>query len=415
MLRRGPLGLVEVLRESRWPKQTNVLLLVDQFEEIFRFHALGDRNEAVAFVDMLLASAQQQEVPVYVVVTMRSDFLGDCSVFHGLPEEINDGQFLVPRLTREQCRAAIVGPAAAFGGQVEEPLVNRLLNDMGTDPDQLPLMQHALMRVWTSVNCPQTAEQAPLASATGVPAPDEQTVVLTADAYEATGGLKEALSIHADEACEELSSEDHRVAEILFRCLSERGPDQRDTRRPASLQTVADVAEVSSESVIRVVEVFRRPDRSFLTPPAGVPLEPTTVLDIGHESLIRQWKRMTRWVDDESGSAAIYRRLCETAKLWKAGKAALWGTPDLENALAWRSRAHPTVAWAQRYGGNPAWRCAIKRCAKVNSNGSTNWSLPVRSPKRRNKGPMKPKRGVRNRLPPTVACDGWRRRRLPRD
>jgi WD40 repeat protein/tetratricopeptide (TPR) repeat protein/energy-coupling factor transporter ATP-binding protein EcfA2 len=352
MLRRGPLGLVEVLRESRWPKQTNLLLLVDQFEEIFRFHALGDRNEAVAFVDILLASARQQEVPVYVVVTMRSDFLGDCSVFHGLPEEINDGQFLVPRLTREQCRAAIVGPAAAFGGQVEQPLVNRLLNDMGTDPDQLPLMQHVLMRVWTGASCREATDQALPASATASLAPDEQTLLLTADAYEATGGLKEALSNHADEAYEELTPEDQRVAEVLSRCLSERGPDQRDTRRPASLKAVADVAEVSPESVARVVEVFRRPDRSFLTPPAGVPLEPTTVLDVGHESLIRQWKRMTRWVDDESESTAIFRRLCETAKLWQAGKAAVWGTPDLENALAWRSRTHPTEAWAERCGGD---------------------------------------------------------------
>ena len=79
---------------------------------------------------------------------MRSDFLGDCAVFLDLPETINESQFLAPRLTRDQRAAAITEPARVFGGDVEPGLVNRMLNDMGADPDQLPLMQHALMRMW---------------------------------------------------------------------------------------------------------------------------------------------------------------------------------------------------------------------------------------------------------------------------
>jgi hypothetical protein len=148
-LRRGPRGLVEVLHDTPLPEGTNLLLLVDQFEEIFRYRQQGDSDEADAFVALLLATAAQHDVPVYVVVTMRSDFLGDCAVFHGLPEAINAGQFLTPRLTREQRREAIVGPAMVFGGQVEPALVNRLLNDTGEELDQLPLLQHVLMRMWT--------------------------------------------------------------------------------------------------------------------------------------------------------------------------------------------------------------------------------------------------------------------------
>ena len=74
---------------------------------------------------------------------MRSDYLGDCAQFDGLPEALNDSQFLTPRLTRDQRREAIEGPARVFDGRVEPALVNRLLNDMGSDPDQLPLMRHA--------------------------------------------------------------------------------------------------------------------------------------------------------------------------------------------------------------------------------------------------------------------------------
>ena len=95
----------------------NVLLLVDQFEEIFRFRnpragpaGGGEKREAALFVNLLLDLAQEEvdehEVPVYVVVTMRSDFIGNCDVFRGLPEALNEGQFLVPRLTPCRRRSA---------------------------------------------------------------------------------------------------------------------------------------------------------------------------------------------------------------------------------------------------------------------------------------------------------------------
>lgn len=356
ILRRGPLGLIEVLRECGVPEKTNVMLLVDQFEEIFRFRLHGDPNEATAFVNLLLASAHQEELPIYVVVTMRSDFLGDCSVFTGLPEAINDSQFLVPRLTREQCQAAILGPAAVFGGEVEPKLVNQILNDIGTNPDQLPLMQHALMRVWNLAEKKRSGNDdnrlgldnniSPMNRNSALP------IVLTTELYDAAGGMANALSKHADEAYDSLSVEDQRIAELIFRALSERGPDQRDTRRPVPLASLAEVAGVPMEKVTELIEVFRRADRCFLTPPSSVYLEPDTVIDISHESLVRQWQRMNRWVRNEAESAQAYQHLSETAALWQDGKAALWSSPDLDNALAWISRESPSPEWARRYSGD---------------------------------------------------------------
>ena len=351
-LRRGPRGLVEVLRDTPLPEGTNLLLLVDQFEEIFRYRQQGDSDEADAFVALLLATAAQHEVPVYVVMTMRSDFLGDCAVFHGLPEAINAGQFLTPRLTREQRREAIVGPAMVFGGQVEPALVNRLLNDTGEELDQLPLLQHVLMRMWTrayeAVQVQHdTSYQAEALSDVADPAAG---VTLTLDDYEQVGGLTQALSNHADEAYETLDAEQQRIAAVLFRCLSERSPTQRDTRRPIQLGAVAAVAGVPPAQVAAVADVFRHPDRSFITPSADVALHPDTVLDISHESLIRQWQRLNAWAEQEAEAAETYRRLAQTARLWKRGQAALWSTPDLENALAWKERERPTSAWAARYG-----------------------------------------------------------------
>ena len=333
-LRRGPLGLVEALRDRPLPEKTNLLLLVDQFEEIFRFRQQGDSDEADAFVALLVATAAQRDAPVYVVFTMRSDFLGDCAVFTGLPEAINESQFLTPRLTREQCRLAIEGPARVFGGRVDPALSNHLLNEMGTDSDQLPLLQHALMRMWGHART-RTGSEMP---------------VITLDDYAAVESLADALSDHADEALAGLDGAGQAVAQVFFRRLTERGPGGRDLRRPVRLSDLAAVAGVSEAQAAAVVDVFRGEGRSFLMPPSDVPLAPDTVVDITHESLIRQWKRLQGWVAQESASAVRYRRLCETAWLWTAGQAAPWGMPDLGDALTWKEEEKPTPAWALRYG-----------------------------------------------------------------
>ena len=231
-LRRGPLGLVQVLGESHLHAAENLLLVVDQFEEIFRFPTREDRerdaadkkvdrDEADAFVALLLATPLQDKRRVYIVLTMRSDFLGDCAVFAGLPEALNDSQFLTPRLTLDQRREAIEGPAQVFGGRVQPELVTRLLNDMGSGPDQLPLMQHALMRLWNRGRRPES---------------DGAEVVLTLDDYEKIGSLTDALSQHADEAFNSLLDEQKPVAEVLFRSLSERRTIRATRRRWATLR-----------------------------------------------------------------------------------------------------------------------------------------------------------------------------------
>jgi hypothetical protein len=155
-LRRSSRGLIEAIREARLPAADNFLLVVDQFEEVFtQFDAAINqrgltrqeaRDDYSAFVRLLIEATWQTEIPIYVVITMRSDFLGACSEFTGLPEALNGAQYLVPRMSREQLRQAIAGPVAVSGGAIAPRLVQQLLNEIIDDQDQLPVLQHALMR-----------------------------------------------------------------------------------------------------------------------------------------------------------------------------------------------------------------------------------------------------------------------------
>ena len=339
-LRSSGVGLIDVTRLAHLPPRENLLVIVDQFEELIRFAnaAQGARreNDAAAFVKLLLEATNQTAVPIYVIITMRSDFIGDCARFRDLAEAVNDGMFLIPRMTRDQRKEAICGPVAVGGAEIAPRLVNRLLNDVGDNPDQLPIMQHALMRTWDFWEHDHQ---------NGEP--------LDLQHYEAIGGTAEALSRHSEEAYTELPDDRHRqIAKRLFQSLTERGGDNREVRRPTRILEILDRTHEDLASILVTVECFRRPGRSFLMPPSEVPLTEQSVVDISHESLIRGWERLRDWVQEESISAETYRRLAETAAYHAQDKAGFLTNPELNVALAWRKREQPTAAWAKRYRGD---------------------------------------------------------------
>jgi hypothetical protein len=336
-LDRGPLSLIEELRERPLSEHANLLILVDQFEELFRYRDLASHEEAEAFVALLLATAGQRELPIYIVLTMRSDFFGECARFEGLAEAVCESIYLCPRLSRDQIIAAIEGPARVFGGRLEPALAARIANDMGVDPDQLPLMQHALMRLWEAALLRDRA--APL---------------LRLDDYLAAGGLKASLSRHADEILAEVTRdtpERTRIARHLF-CLLTAGEGERAVRRLAPVAEVAAVSEQPIEEVACVADAFRAPGRSLLMPPPDEPVTADTVLDISHESLIRQWDTLKEWERREAESVRKYREAERDLRRWMAGQAEPWRPPGLQTLLDWRAQERPNTAWAARYGGD---------------------------------------------------------------
>jgi len=339
ILSASSLGLIEVLKNIPRDNSENILLLVDQFEELFRFRRIKNSveafNEVIAYIKLLLEVLHQDKLPVYIVITMRSDFIGECAQFQELTKLINDSHYLIPQMTRDDFRDAIEGPIAVGGGKITPFLVQQLLNDIGDNPDQLPILQHALMRTWNAwINTGHTVEPIDIKD------------------YENIGKLEKALSEHANEAYNELSQAHKEVCQSIFKTLTEKGGDNRGVRRPTPVHEIAEIANTTSQDVIEVVEHFRIPGRSFLAPPPPNKLTEDTVIDISHESLMRIWDKLIIWVSEEYEAVQMYKRLSDSAEKFQLGETGLWRPPDLLLALSWREKQKPTLTWAKRH--NPA-------------------------------------------------------------
>jgi hypothetical protein len=355
-LRMSKLGLSRIYHDARLPEDTNLLIVVDQFEELFRYRQIKSHSEetqqrneeAVAFVNLLLDARSHRDIPIYVVLTMRSDFLGDCSEFPGLPEAINESEYLIPRLTREERKAVITGPVGVGGADITPVLLTRLVNDVGDNPDQLSILQHSLNRTWAYWKNEGQCRGP-----------------LDLEHYEAIGTMARALDQHAERAYRELPSERHRkICEKIFKTLTDRGTDPRGIRRPTKFGTLCQLAEAVPGEVTETLQVFRKASRSFVMPPVPEDLGDDTIIDISHESLMRIWERLIAWTHEEVQSAQLYRRLTETASLNAEGKAGLWSDPDLQSALDWRAKENPTELWAELYGGGFAQSMSFLRASE---------------------------------------------------
>lgn len=361
-LRRGPRSLVEWLRDQSSPVIENKLLIVDQFEELFRYQDFEGREEAEAFVALLLFSARQRVLPIYVALTMRSEYLGASALIEGLVEAMNAGQYLIPRMTRGQCRDAIMGPAAVCDFDIDDGLVNRLLNDLegfapweeegdrkGVDQlarlarraDQLPVLQHALNRLWLSAV--ETVER----EGTG------RRIKLVPEDYAKIGGLQGALDRHADDILAAVARDrgpaTSGLAEPIFQALTSGSGVADAVRRPTRLRNLIEICHGDEVGVRAVVDAFRASGVNFLTPHEGVPLEAGTYVDISHESLIRQWRKLSAWLETEAANARSWRHLSDAAALYARGQGGLLTGRSLETHLNWQKKAQPSAAWAARF------------------------------------------------------------------
>lgn len=305
ILQKGALGIVETLQ--RYPLQAgeNLLILVDQFEELFTFMGdaklAGAQDEARAFVKLLLEviSPKYKQLPVYVALTMRSDFLGNCALLPGLAEAINNGLYLLPQMEREQLRDAIRGPVDLSGAKISERLIDTLINDLRYDTDQLPILQHAMMRLWSQWS---------------IDGGDQ----IDFSQYQKIGELSGTLCNHAEEVFGQLNDQQQQIAEALFRSITQV-KDGKIVRRQTRLGLIRKSPRLKDVSVAELVDVineFRAEGRSFLVPPPRQKIDDETAIDISHESLIRQWKRLRAWVENEALNQELYQQVVEGSRIW---------------------------------------------------------------------------------------------------
>lgn len=324
-------GLGDVVSRIRKNLRQRIILVVDQFEEIFRYSNEQSGESISDFVNLLISAVKAEDTGLYIIITMQSDFIPECSRFETLISLMNAGSYLIPQIKGAAYSEIIEEPLKLTGTPIDGKLVNTIILEAGNKSGYLPQMQHMLMRLWDQWDrCG-----------------DKTRSIGIAD-YEAVGRLEGALSRHAGKAFSELSEKHKLVCERLFRTITTSGKDKKGKRKPETISVIQAATGCVMDDLVAVIEIFRSSQYSFLTPGPETSLTPDTVIDLSHESIIYTWDLLKKWVEEEEEAQKLYTRLAFSASKHQEGKAKLWAPPELTLALQWRDTLRPTIAWAEK-------------------------------------------------------------------
>jgi energy-coupling factor transporter ATP-binding protein EcfA2 len=373
-------------------KAGNLLILIDQFEEFFtnpeNFPGGVPSQESRLLLNIILETIKislKEDLPIYVVCTMRSDYIGQCAAFRGLPEFIGFSQFFVPRLQRKELHQVIEEPAILSGNRISKRLIDRLIFDLEEGTDQLPILQHALKQIWKAANNGQEEmdliHYAIVGGMSGDVLPKELTERFAIwkeklPEYERAGlenpGLSNVLDIHANKLYEEAASYYNKhsqkqitakqarfIIAMSFACLT-RIDESRAVRNRMTLQEITNiinVPELTTDVVDGVLRIFREPENTLLRPfiaeeNTRESIEPDTVIDITHEALIRNWKLLRKWSDQEYDYYVTFLDFRKQVDRWiEHGKSADFLLPigPLTYFENWYKNCRPNQYWINRY------------------------------------------------------------------
>lgn len=264
--------------------ESNMLLVVDQFEETFTL--CKDPTERKAFIENLLSLADEdaERAAARMVITLRADFYHHCAEYEVLRLALEKHQAYIGAMTPDELREAIIQPAEQNGWDFQPGLVDLILQDVGMEPGALPLLSHALLETWKR----------------------RQGRTLTLQGYHEAGGVKKAITQTAEGVYDRLSPDEQTIARGIFLRLTELGEGVQDTRRRVKMDELSQAKE--QEAVAKVLKT--------LTDARLVTTEQDSA-EVAHEALIREWGTLRKWLDEDRESLRLHRHLTESVEEWQ--------------------------------------------------------------------------------------------------
>ncbi len=276
-----PRNLGLAARQLVADREGDVVLVVDQFEEVFTL--CQDADERAAFLSALITATTEPESRTRVVLGIRTDFYTHCARHPELVEAMQDAQILVGPMSTEELRQAISRPAIDAGYRVENALVSRLVADATGQPGVLPLLSHALLETWRR----------------------RHGNTLTLTGYESTGGIERSVAQTSEHTFTALSERQQRLANQIFLRMTALGEGTEDTKRRITRD------EVDADDPDVAVVLDRLASSRLVT------LDDNGI-EIAHEALIRGWPRLREWLAEDREGLRVHRQLTEATDAWES-------------------------------------------------------------------------------------------------
>jgi WD40 repeat protein/transcriptional regulator with XRE-family HTH domain len=289
-LARDPRSLhLYIKRQMSLENHRHLLLVIDQFEELFALCRSGDERHS--FINNLLTAASEADGPVVVIITLRADFYDRCADYPQLREALALNQEYIGAMSEDELRRAIEEPALHGRWGLEPGLLDLLLHDVEGEPGALPLLSHALLETWER----------------------RRGRSLTLSGYASSGGVRGAIAETAETVfTDQLTKKQQSIARRIFLRLTELGDETSliDTRRRAKFTEL--ILNPEEAATTRKVLKTLADARLIITSEDSA--------EVAHEALIREWPTLRNWLEENRESLRLHQQLTESVQEWHAMK-----------------------------------------------------------------------------------------------
>lgn len=293
-LRRDERGLIRAARMALTGGDDILLLVIDQFEELFTL--VEDQTEVERFLSAIYTAVTDPRSPVRVIVGLRADFYDRPLIHPEFSRLLDKGVQIVTPLSTLELEQAILGPAERSGVEMESGLLSEIIADIYGQPGGLPLLQYALTDLFEH----------------------REGRTLTRKAYASIGGVRGALGRRAEQIYSGLTAAGQAAAQQIFLRLTSVGEGSEDTRRRVSLSELHTLfprpgLSEPPEVVTQFTRTFSQARLlSFDRDP--VTLSPT--IEVAHEALFREWSRLHEWLETNRADLRMQRLLHTASAEW---------------------------------------------------------------------------------------------------
>ena len=274
-----------------------LVLIIDQFEQVFTAEGPDGRLERTAFIDAVCAAATRPagtpgEPPARVVIAVRGDYWDRCTAYPQLVRAMERDQLVVGPMPEAGLRRAITGPAEASGLRADSALIDTIVADVhvadaGPGGAVLPMLSQALMLTWQK----------------------REGDRLTGEGYDGAGGVARAVEVSAEAVYAGLPEDRQAITRDVFRRMTAVGHDGRPVRRPVARAELCAGRPKNQWAVIGAVyDAFAR--NRLVMPGADT-------AEITHDVVLQAWPRLRDWLEEDQASLILYGQLAEDAARWR--------------------------------------------------------------------------------------------------
>ncbi len=300
-----------VLRNVAKDKNVSILLVIDQFEELFTL--CSDRDEQQLYAKYLSKAACSEEEPIRIIISLRDDFLIKVKSLPGLQDKITQNLELLTTPEATDLLRILVEPAKRLNYLFEDPeLPKEIVQSVKQEASALPLLAFTAAKLWEFR--------------------DQQFKQLRRKTYESMGGVGGALARHAESMIEQMSQSERSLVKEAFRHLV----TSEGTRTTLTRQELLELLGNNKDSEIVLEKLIN--NRLLVSAEGEKGIER---IELVHEALLSSWPRLISWRQEMAEGARLRDQLRIAAQQWQERtrpKGLLWRDEALQEYQLWRER-----------------------------------------------------------------------------